>query len=103
MRHIARTLFVGLCAALGGFLASMSPGLVRPVSAQLAVPGARPTAREADTVQAVSDRFELVARRVSASVVAVEATKPAPPRGGKQRQTEESGSGVMIRLAGMQD
>jgi S1-C subfamily serine protease len=58
-------------------------------------------ARDTDPLLAVSERFETIARRVASSVVAVEATKPAPPRGGKQRQTEESGSGVLVRLPGV--
>lgn len=100
MRHVARVLFVGLCAFLGGLLASASPSLMRQASAQLSVPGG---GREADPVVALSERFEQVARRASPAVVAVEATKPAPARGGKQRQTEESGSGVLIRFAGQND
>ena len=49
----------------------------------------------------LSDRFELIARRVSPAVVYVEATKPAnlgSSASAKGRPVEESGSGVVVRL-----
>ena len=49
-------------------------------------------------VVAVSDRFELVARRVLPAVVSVEARKT----GGK-RTTEDAGSGVLVRWPGRTD
>jgi S1-C subfamily serine protease len=101
MRRLARVLFVGLCAFLGGFAAGVAPRLTPSLSAQLAVPGARPEARPIDPLLVLSDRFESVARRVSPSVVAVDATKPLPTKGGKQRSSEESGSGILIRLPGV--
>jgi S1-C subfamily serine protease len=103
MRRYAQVLFVGLCAFLGGLVASLTPNLIGKASAQLSVPGARAVSREVDPVLAISDRFEAVARKVSATVVAVEATKPAQPRSGKKQQTEESGSGVLVRLAGQNE
>jgi serine protease Do len=52
----------------------------------------------------ISDRFELVAARVSPAVVSIEASKAVQSSGsgsGKGRSTvEESGSGVIIRLDG---
>src|SRR5262249_34538817 len=49
----------------------------------------------------ISDRFEAVARKASPAVVAVDSSKPAPPKsGGRPRSVEESGSGVLVRLAG---
>src|SRR5262249_11096569 len=56
-----------------------------------------------DTLLALGDRFETIASRVSPTVVAVEATKPAPARSGKRQQTEESGSGVLVRFPGVED
>src|SRR5262249_18885138 len=102
--------------------ATLSPRLIGPATAQLSIPSeqeeqaARPVTsapgagkkgwtrlvnRESDPLLVVSDRFEAVARRASPAVVAVEAIKPAPPRGGKRQSLEESGSGVMIRLTGV--
>jgi S1-C subfamily serine protease len=104
MRRAAWIVFIGLSSFLGGLAASLSPRLSGTATAQtLSVPGGRPVSREADPVLAVSDRFQAVSRKVSASVVAVEATKPAPSRGGKKQQTEESGSGVLVRLAGQNE
>jgi S1-C subfamily serine protease len=48
----------------------------------------------------LSDRFEQVARRLGPAVVAIEAVKPSNKAGSKGRSVEESGSGVMIRVAG---
>ncbi len=103
MRHVAQVLFVGLCASLGGLLAGLSPRLAGTAQAQLSVPGARLTARESDPLLALGERFESIAQKVSPSVVAVEAVKPAPSRGGKRQQTEESGSGILVRLPGVED
>ena len=104
MRRAAQVLFVGLCAFLGGIVAGMTPRFTATASAQLSVPSIRAASREADPVQALGDRFEAIAKRVSPSVVAVEAVKPAPARGGgKKQQTEESGSGVLIKLPGIED
>jgi S1-C subfamily serine protease len=49
----------------------------------------------------VGERFEYVAHKVSPAVVAVEAVKQTPARGaaGKTRSVDESGSGVLIRIA----
>jgi S1-C subfamily serine protease len=49
----------------------------------------------------VGERFEYVARKVAPAVVAVEAVKQAPARGSssKTRSVDESGSGVLIRIA----
>jgi S1-C subfamily serine protease len=48
----------------------------------------------------LSDRFEVIARRVSPAVVYVEAVKPGTASTGKGRSVEESGSGVIIRIEG---
>jgi S1-C subfamily serine protease len=53
---------------------------------------------------AISDRFELVAKKVSPAVVYVEARKSTPRAGGGTPRTiEESGSGVLVRLEGRRD
>jgi serine protease Do len=51
----------------------------------------------------LSDRFEVIARRVSPAVVYLEAVKPASASNvaaGKGKQVEESGSGVIIQIDG---
>jgi serine protease Do len=100
MRRIAMTCFLGACSCLGGLLA-VSFGIhgLSPAVAQMSAPqGGGGSA--VNTAQ-ISERFEYVARKVSPSVVAVEAVKPASARGnsGKTRSVDESGSGVLIRVA----
>ncbi len=97
MRRMRLVLFLGFCAFLGGLTSAAlsgrlaSPALARPTeSAYAAVPAADPAR--------ASERFEWVARRVMPAVVAIEATKP-PTRPGK-KPVEESGSGVLINIAG---
>jgi len=93
MQRILTTVFLGLCAFLGGITAMY-------VTAQ-----GLPFAHAADGAAAsgdlgrLSDRFEAVARKMSPTVVAVEASKVAT-KGGKSKTVEESGSGVLVRLPG---
>jgi S1-C subfamily serine protease len=98
MRRVAMTCFLGACSCLGGLLA-VTFGIhgVSPAVAQIS---ARPTGSGLDAAR-TSERFEYVARKVSPAVVAVEAVKQTPARGtaGKTRSVDESGSGVLIRLA----
>jgi S1-C subfamily serine protease len=67
---------------------------VQPVSS-----GSQDATARTDAVR-LSDRFEEVARRVGPAVVAIEAVKPSTKSGSKSRSVEESGSGVLIRVAG---
>lgn len=54
-----------------------------------------------DPLQALSDRFEAVAAKVTPAVVSVEAVKPPKTGpGGKGKPVEESGSGVIIKVEG---
>jgi S1-C subfamily serine protease len=71
---------------------------ISPAVAQMSTP--HPNGSTLDAAR-ISERFEYVARKVSPAVVAVEAVKPAPARGnsGKSRSVDESGSGVLIRVA----
>jgi S1-C subfamily serine protease len=93
------TCFLGACSCLGGMLAVFFGihGLA-PAVAQIS-----PSRSAGSTLDAarISERFEFVARKVSPAVVAVEAVKQAPARGntGKTRSVDESGSGVLIRIA----
>ena len=54
-----------------------------------------------DLLVQLGERFEAVASRVTPSVVAVEAVKPAKPAAsGKGKPVEESGSGLIVRVEG---
>src|SRR5262249_25645739 len=80
------------------------PRLQTPAVAQQQPPAVPrlPESPAADPVR-VGERFEEVARRVSPAVVYVEAVKPAKPSSGgssKGTPTEESGSGVLVRIDG---
>jgi serine protease Do len=91
MKQLLWIFFVGVSAFFGGSVAvSISPRLQLPVQAQL------PPASQTDIVR-LSDRFETVARRVSPTVVSVEAVKPGGAAA-KTRLAEDSGSGVICKL-----
>ena len=93
------TCFLGVCSGLGGMLA-VTLGIhgLSPAVAQISSSHQGGAALD---VARVGERFEYVARKVSPAVVAVEAVKQAPARGnsGKTRSVDESGSGVLIRIA----
>ena len=93
------TCFLGACSCLGGVLA-VTFGIhgLSPAVAQMNAP---PSAGSGLDAARVGARFEYVARKVGPAVVAVEAVKQAPARGnsGKTRSVDESGSGVLIRIA----
>jgi S1-C subfamily serine protease len=97
MKRFLVPLFLGGCSFLGGLVAvgltsrGPSPAFARQDSAAAPATGT-------DVVR-VSERFEQVARKVSPAVVAIEAVKPSS-RNGKGRPVEESGSGVLIQVAG---
>jgi len=66
-----------------------------PLSAQSKLP---PTNGTSDVLNALSDRFEMVAGKVLPAVVSVEAVKPAKSNAnGKSKPIEESGSGVIVK------
>jgi S1-C subfamily serine protease len=103
MKRVLLVAFLGSCAFFGGGVAAtIFPRLLPTVTAQSPAPGGS-TSPSSDLVR-LSDRFELVARRVAPAVVYVEATKPGRPSRGKatpvEQPVEESGSGVLIRVAG---
>jgi serine protease Do len=91
------TCFLGACSCLGGMLA-VTFGIhgVSPAVAQMNTPR---TAGSTLDAARISERFEYVSRKVSPAVVAVEAVKPARGNSGKSRSVDESGSGVLIRVA----
>ncbi|HEV3203368.1 MAG TPA: trypsin-like peptidase domain-containing protein, partial [Gemmataceae bacterium] len=98
MNRFLLMVFIGFCALLGGHVAVMSLSLVQsPAAAQPLAPGNLPP--PFSDVLKLSDRFEMIARKVSPAVVYVEVVKPAnsPNLNGKGKPVEESGSGVIIR------
>src|SRR5438552_7392566 len=98
MSRVPLILFLGVCAFLGGEMAATIRPRLLPLALAQSPSGSTP-ATETDS-NPLSDRFESVARKVSPSVVYVEATKPARPSSGKTSPVEESGSGVLIRIDG---
>jgi S1-C subfamily serine protease len=105
MKRIMLMFFVGGCAFFGGTaLVTVSPRLGTPVAAQTApTPAVSATPAPAIDATQPTDRFEVIAQKVSPAVVAVEATtlaKANPGSTSKARVLEESGSGVLIRIEG---
>jgi S1-C subfamily serine protease len=99
MKRALLICFLGGCAFFGGAAAmTFSARLQPPAAAQPA--SSDGLAAPISDVLKLSDRFELVARRVAPAVVYVEASKPGKPGASKANPLEESGSGVLIRLAG---
>jgi len=97
MRRAAMVVFLGCCSFLGGVLAVVLVG--RAPAPALAQPSQQPGT--SDSLVQLGNRFELVASKVSPTVVAVEAVKPATPGTNAKKSTvDESGSGVLIRIAG---
>lgn len=95
-----------IASSLGLLLAAWLMG-VRPVSLQIGSPAsaqgnpAVAAGGSEDPLEVLSRRFEAVAGRVLPAVVAIEAVKPPrPAANGKNRPVEESGSGVIVRMAG---
>jgi S1-C subfamily serine protease len=112
MRRVAMPLFLGCCSFLGGIVAvALGPRLTPVAVAQApttSVAGTSPVLPASNSTQEtstrtdalrLSDRFEEIAHRVGPAVVAIEAVKPAT-KAGKTRSVEESGSGVLVRVAG---
>jgi S1-C subfamily serine protease len=104
MRRVLMPLFLGCCSFLGGIVAvTLGPRLTSSAVAQTPAPPAatstQDSAARADAVR-LSDRFESIALRVGPAVVAIEAVKPSSKPGAKGKSVEESGSGVLIRVAG---
>ena len=95
MRRISVLGFFGCCMFLGAMAGSFLVSRGGPnVFAQTGT--TRPL--EADPTRG-GDRFEAVVRKLSSSVVALEAVKPTVKEG-KARSVDDSGSGVLVRFAG---
>ncbi len=93
MQRILTTVFLGACAFLGGITAMYVTAQGQPFA------HASDGAAASGDLGRLADRFEAVARKMSPTVVAVEASKVAT-KGGKSKTVEESGSGVLVRLPG---
>ena len=100
MKRALTLLLLGGCALIGGTLASLvSSRFIAAAGAQQ-----QTALAQAGEVDRLGERFERVARKVSPAVVSVEAIKPPAAAGnGKAKPVEESGSGVLIRAAGVRD
>lgn len=91
-KRLGMLTFMGTCAFGGGMAAiALWPLAMGHVTAQ--GPGLPSTGSDSNLLR-LSERFELVAQKVSPSVVAIEAVKA--PTAGKSRSAEESGSGIII-------
>jgi S1-C subfamily serine protease len=102
MKRFALFVSAGGLTFLGGLAGAFCAHRVQsPAVAQAPEAGALP-APTTDIVK-LGDRFEAVARKVSPAVVYLEASKPrAATPSAQARTTEESGSGVLIRIEGQQ-
>jgi serine protease Do len=100
MKKLSLALFFTTCALLGGTAAyTLPPLLVVPAAAQSGTTLGTPS--PGDPLAALGDRFEMVARQIAPSVVAVEAVKPVkmlPGSTAKPKTVEESGSGVIVQF-----
>lgn len=99
MNKLAKILFFGTCAfggaAVGSYLVTQTDFL----KAQSSRPAPPPAGLTTSPPNLLGERFEAVIRQMAPSVVSVEAVKPPAP--GKTKPTEESGSGVIVRLDGV--
>jgi serine protease Do len=117
MKRFLTLLFLGGCAFAGGLAGnaliqnSSASGAQSDKNAPPPPPPAVPapihsSPRAPSGYSSLADRFEQVIPRVSPTVVAIEAVKPpasAPLSGsrGSGKPIEESGSGVLVRMAGV--
>ncbi len=94
-----KTLLLGGCAFAGGTAGSLMLNPATSMQAQTTRPAPAPVVAHFASPQQVSERFEAVIRQTAPSVVSVEAVKPAAA--GKTKPTEESGSGVIVKIEGV--
>ncbi len=92
----------GSCAFLGGLTAEVFLSNAGTATAQPGAPlPAVPATVDPDKGTPSPDKFHAVIRRLSPSVVAVDAVKPPEPGSTKREPLEESGSGVIVKLPGV--
>ncbi len=93
-------LLIGGCSFLGGGAGLFVLSQTERLALAQTSPAATPVVTD---LVAISDQFELVARKVSPAVVYVEAQKTGERSAGAGKAVEESGSGVITRLEGRKD
>lgn len=103
-KRILLTSVIAGSSFAGGLAANL---LVQPGTPLYAQASPLPASPRSDFVSAdtlpTQERFELVVRQVSPAVVAIDAIKPPTPAASgntRAKPTEESGSGVLVRLDG---
>jgi serine protease Do len=102
LKRLGWILLIGGCSFLGGAAAlfALSRGDV-VTWAQSGAPGRGQANSVVTDLVSISDRFELVVKKVAPTVVYVESRKPAETGASGIRKTlEESGSGVLTHLDG---
>lgn len=102
LKQVAAVVICGGCALLGGAGAQLffrAPNTVAANSLPLP-PVQQPVAAELDRSMAfaLGERFQSIVRKVGPAVVAVDAVKQTASTG---KSKEESGSGVLVKLAGV--
>ena len=104
-RTIGHLLLLSATGLFGGAFAQSLLGTARPVAAtQLPpLPDVKETLLPTDGRDVSPDRFERVIARVGPAVVSVDAVKPqqVASYGPGKKTTEESGSGVLVKLPGL--
>ena len=98
MNNLAKTLLFGSFAFAGGMAGTALLNHSTLLNAQARPAPAPVTSNYQATTNHLGERFEAVIRQMAPSVVSVEAIKP--PAAGKTKPTEESGSGVLVKLEG---
>ncbi|MFL5241907.1 MAG: S1C family serine protease [Gemmataceae bacterium] len=98
MKRLLKLLFLGCCALVGGSATTFFSWRLQPPALAEGQSGL-----STSDIHKLSERFEAVAKKIGPTVVAVEATKSsAASPTSKSKPVEESGSGVLIKVAGQQ-
>src|SRR5262249_2052568 len=99
MNRFVKAIFFGSCAFGGGLAGTLALNRTDAVVAQSGRPAPPAALPPALSPAQLGERFEAIIRQTAPSVVSVEAVKPPAP--GKTKPTEESGSGVIVRIDGV--
>jgi serine protease Do len=99
MTRFSKHILAGGCLFFGSMAGSVIVNQVSSINAQSSPRSTTTLAAAPLTPQQMSERFEAIIRQMAPSVVSVEAIKP--PAAGKTKPTEESGSGVILKLEGV--
>ena len=99
MNRFVKAIAFGACAFGGGTAGTLLLNRADPLVAQTSRPAPPPAGPTTLSPAQLGERFEAVIRQMAPTVVSVEAIKPPAP--GKTKPTEESGSGVVVRIEGV--